>query len=354
MGEPFREFCTVGTEREVNGIKLENPFLHYRKLELIGEGEYGKVYKAMDQRNGQVAAVKVIDMDRMYDNNEVEFMQNINHHNITNLIEVYYWDKLLYVFIEFCSGTNLCVLCFKTGPFNEQEIAYVTKECLQGLHYMHGRGYMHRDIKLENILLNDTGEVKICDFGLVEKMENETNEIAGTEETRAPEVSMAEECGAYDERCDIWSLGISVLDLAECMSLVTYESDKVYQSWITKTKKIWSEDFKSFVRAALTENPSRRPTAEELLNHSFILSVQSGQSILKRLQILQRFCEQHNVSNETIETQTIETETIAKQISPEKHDVSHDTEMAKEAQQSRPEYHNVSYETEMAKEPNQI
>uniref|UniRef100_A0AAY3ZSZ2 Protein kinase domain-containing protein n=1 Tax=Denticeps clupeoides TaxID=299321 RepID=A0AAY3ZSZ2_9TELE len=227
------------------------------KLHLIGVGTYGKVYKAINRYNRQMAA----------DDKELEFMQNVNHHNVTNLIEIYYWDKLLYVFMELCGGGSLFGLCYKTGPLTEQEIAYVTKECLQGLHYMHVRGYMHRDFKLENILLTDAGKVKICDFGL----------------TRAPEVSMAEERGSYDERCDIWSLGISVLDLAESMSLLTYESDKVYQSWIINTKNIWSEDFKNFVRAALTVDPARRPTAQELLNHSFILNVQSGQGRLKRL-----------------------------------------------------------------------
>uniref|UniRef100_A0AAY3ZWY8 Protein kinase domain-containing protein n=1 Tax=Denticeps clupeoides TaxID=299321 RepID=A0AAY3ZWY8_9TELE len=278
----------------------KNPFLHYRKLEVLGDGNCGEVYKAIHRHNGQMAAVKVIDMNEIYDDNELEFMQNVNHNNITNLKEIYYWDKLLYVVMELCVGGSLWGLCYKTGPLYEQEIAYVTKECLQGLHYMHVKGYMHRDFKLENILLTEAGEVKICDFGLVEKMENKTDEIVGTVMTRAPEVSMAEECGSYDERCDIWSLGISVLDLAECMSLLTYESDKVYQSWITNTKNNWSEDFKSFVRAALTEDPARRPTAEELLNHSFILNVRSGQGRLRR-----RLCrtqirpKKHNFSNET-------------------------------------------------------
>uniref|UniRef100_A0AAY3ZWY3 non-specific serine/threonine protein kinase n=1 Tax=Denticeps clupeoides TaxID=299321 RepID=A0AAY3ZWY3_9TELE len=264
--------------------------IDFEELQMIGEGGYGKVYKAINRQNGQMSAVKVMNMDQMYDDNELEFMQNVNHHNITNLIEVYYWDKQLYVFMEICGGGSLWGLCYKTGgPLTEQEIAYVTKECLQGLHYMHVRGYMHRDFKLENILLTEAGKVKICDFGLVEKMESKTHEVTGTIMIRAPEVSVAEERGSYDERCDIWSLGISVLDLAECMSLLTYESDKIYQSWITNTKNNWSEDFKSFVRAALTVDPARRPTAEELLNHSFILSVQSGQGRLRR-----RLCRMRN------------------------------------------------------------
>uniref|UniRef100_A0AAY3ZUP3 non-specific serine/threonine protein kinase n=1 Tax=Denticeps clupeoides TaxID=299321 RepID=A0AAY3ZUP3_9TELE len=233
------------------------------KLQLIGEGGYGQVYKAINQHNGQIAAVKVIKMDQMYDDNELEFMQNVNHHNVTNLIEIYYWDKQLYVFMEICGGGSLFGLCYKTGPLTEQEIAYVTTECLQGLHNMHLRGYMHRDIKLKNILLTDAGEVKICDFGLVEKMENKTHEVVGTVMIRAPEVSMAEERGSYDERCDIWSLGISLLYLAESMSHLTFESDTIYQIWITNTKNNWSEDFKSFVRAALIVDPARRPTAEE-------------------------------------------------------------------------------------------
>uniref|UniRef100_A0AAY4DPI7 Protein kinase domain-containing protein n=1 Tax=Denticeps clupeoides TaxID=299321 RepID=A0AAY4DPI7_9TELE len=137
----------VDTEKEGNGIKFEDPSKYYEYLCLLGKGEYGQVFKVMDRRD-------------VFSNNEVNFMQDINHRNITNLIEVYYWHEQLYVFMELCGGGSLFGLCYKTGPFNEQEIAYITKQCLQGLHYIHGKGYMHRDLKIENILLTETETAK--------------------------------------------------------------------------------------------------------------------------------------------------------------------------------------------------
>uniref|UniRef100_A0AAY4DPF3 Protein kinase domain-containing protein n=1 Tax=Denticeps clupeoides TaxID=299321 RepID=A0AAY4DPF3_9TELE len=288
----LQQTAQVDTEKEGNGIKFEDPSKYYEYLCLLGKGEYGQVFKVMDRRDGQV-------------NNEVNFMQDINHRNITNLIEVYYWHEQLYVFMELCGGGSLFGLCYKTGPFNEQEIAYITKQCLQGLHYIHGKGYMHRDLKIENILLTEAGEVKICDFGLVEKMENKTAVIVGTEVTRAPEVSMAEERGSYDERCDIWSLGISVLDLAEYI-------------WITNTENIWSEDFKSFVRSRQRQ-------------------------LRRRVFSIQEHPKKH-ISRET------ETMNVAKQKRLEKLHISCKTETMKEAQQRLPENQNIMHKTETAKE----
>uniref|UniRef100_A0AAY4BRV2 Protein kinase domain-containing protein n=1 Tax=Denticeps clupeoides TaxID=299321 RepID=A0AAY4BRV2_9TELE len=254
----------TSTETKVKSIKLENPFSYYTKRNSLAEGSSWLVFKAVKNLTGQMAAVKVIDVKEITPKKEVEFMQNTKHRNITKLLEIYLWKDVLYICMEHCNGGSLWDLCYETGPLTELEIAYVTKECLQALYYMHGRGYMHRDIKLENIFLTSTGVVKIGVFGEIDRMENLPDEVAGTEETRAPEVSKVGERGSYDEKCDIWSLGISLLDLADCMSLVTYKPDEVYQSWATNTKNQWSEDFKSFVRAALTVDPARRPTAEEL------------------------------------------------------------------------------------------
>uniref|UniRef100_A0AAY4BRP3 Protein kinase domain-containing protein n=1 Tax=Denticeps clupeoides TaxID=299321 RepID=A0AAY4BRP3_9TELE len=202
----------------------------------LNEGSSGLVFKAVKNLTGQMAAVKVIDVKEKTPKKEVEFMQNTKHRNITKLLEIYLWKDQLYICMEHCNGGTLWDLCYETGSLTELEIAYVTKQCLQALHYMHGRGYMHRDIKLENIFLTFTGEVKIGDFGAIDRMENLPHEVAGTAETRAPEVSKVGERGSYDEKCDIWSLGISLLDLAECMSLVTYKPDEVYQSWTTIAK----------------------------------------------------------------------------------------------------------------------
>lgn len=168
------------------------------------------------------------------------------------------------------------------GPCTEQQIAYVCRETLLGLQYLHDRGKMHRDIKGANILLTDNGDVKLADFGVSAQITatiNKRKSFIGTPYWMAPEVAAVERKGGYNHLCDIWAVGITSIELAELqppmfdlhpMRALFLMSKSGFKPPTLKEKELWSPIFHSFVKVALTKNPKKRPNAERLLQHPFV------------------------------------------------------------------------------------
>uniref|UniRef100_A0AAY4B8P8 non-specific serine/threonine protein kinase n=1 Tax=Denticeps clupeoides TaxID=299321 RepID=A0AAY4B8P8_9TELE len=262
--------------------------------ELIGNGSFGQVYKAKGLQTGELFAIKVTPF-RSRDitpKQEVEIMQRIYNNNLMSPLAIYYWKQKLYICMDLCCPGALSNLYRKLGPFEENEIAFVAKEVLQGLQYLNDFGYMHRDIKSDNIIINEDGEVKITDFGLTGRIEDreDQKEPIGTPQWMAPEVSQAQEHGkGYSHNCDIWSLGITMIELAEARLPLQFDPpETVYTFWSEQKaspqlngNKEWSNSFQSFVQSALTMDPSMRPTAKELLKHKFVRNQHSTLSPLK-------------------------------------------------------------------------
>uniref|UniRef100_A0AAY4B859 non-specific serine/threonine protein kinase n=1 Tax=Denticeps clupeoides TaxID=299321 RepID=A0AAY4B859_9TELE len=194
---------------------------HLSALALIGNGSFGQVYKAKGLQTGELFAIKVTPF-RSRDitpKQEVEIMQRIYHNNLMSPLAIYYWKQKLYICMDLCCPGALSNLYRKLGPFEENEIAFVAKEVLQGLQYLNDFGYMHRDIKSDNIIINEDGEVKITDFGL-------TGRIEDREDQR--KVSQAQEHGkGYSHNCDIWSLGITMIELAESTAIYSLSTSLV-------------------------------------------------------------------------------------------------------------------------------
>ncbi|KAK7904050.1 hypothetical protein WMY93_016657 [Mugilogobius chulae] len=169
-----------------------------------------------------------------------------------------------------------------TGPLSEAQIAYVSRETLQGLGYLHTKGKMHRDIKGANILLTDNGDVKLADFGVAAKITAtmaKRKSFIGTPYWMAPEVAAVEKNGGYNQLCDIWAVGITAIELAELqppmfdlhpMRALFLMSKSSFQPPKLKDKTKWSAAFHNFVKISLTKNPKKRPTAEKLLSHVFV------------------------------------------------------------------------------------
>nr|XP_033791969.1 mitogen-activated protein kinase kinase kinase kinase 3 isoform X4 [Geotrypetes seraphini] len=169
-----------------------------------------------------------------------------------------------------------------TGPLSEQQIAYVSRETLQGLYYLHNKGKMHRDIKGANILLTDNGHVKLADFGVSAQITAtiaKRKSFIGTPYWMAPEVAAVERKGGYNQLCDIWAVGITSIELAELqppmfdlhpMRALFLMTKSNFQPPKLKDKMKWSNSFHHFVKMALTKNPKKRPTAEKLLQHPFV------------------------------------------------------------------------------------
>uniref|UniRef100_A0A8C6UM55 Mitogen-activated protein kinase kinase kinase kinase n=1 Tax=Neogobius melanostomus TaxID=47308 RepID=A0A8C6UM55_9GOBI len=156
------------------------------------------------------------------------------------------------------------------------QIAYVSRETIQGLGYLHSKGKMHRDIKGANILLTDNGDVKLADFGVAAKITAtiaKRKSFIGTPYWMAPEVAAVEKNGGYNQLCDIWAVGITAIELAELQPpMFDLHPMSSFQPPKLKDKNKWSVStaFHNFVKISLTKNPKKRPTAEKLLSHVFV------------------------------------------------------------------------------------
>uniref|UniRef100_A0A672IMC3 Mitogen-activated protein kinase kinase kinase kinase 5 n=1 Tax=Salarias fasciatus TaxID=181472 RepID=A0A672IMC3_SALFA len=204
------------------------------------------------------------------------------HHNIVAYFGSYLCREKLWICMEYCGGGSLQDIYHVTGPLSELQIAYVSRETLQGLGYLHSKGKMHRDIKGANILLTDNGDVKLADFGVAAKITAtiaKRKSFIGTPYWMAPEVAAVEKNGGYNQLCDIWAVGITSIELAELqppmfdlhpMRALFLMSKSSFQPPKLKDKNKWSAAFHNFVKVSLTKNPKKRPTAEKLLSHVFV------------------------------------------------------------------------------------
>ncbi|KAL2918803.1 hypothetical protein HK105_201637 [Polyrhizophydium stewartii] len=208
----------------------EDPEQLYELLEHIGTGSYGEVFKARHVASGSFAAVKVIKLEPGEELsevlNEVNFLRDCRHRNIVAYMGSYMkrgqvkGQKIIWIVMEFCGGGSVEGTCKSLrGSLTEQEIVCILRESLQGLEFLHSRNKIHRDIKCGNILMTDKGEVKLADFGVSTQLSNtfsKRHTFIGTPYWMAPEVITSEQQNtAYDYKADIWSLGITAIEMAE-------------------------------------------------------------------------------------------------------------------------------------------
>ncbi|XP_042295919.1 mitogen-activated protein kinase kinase kinase kinase 2 [Sceloporus undulatus] len=267
-------------------VSLQDPRLRFELVQRIGSGTYGDVYKARDTETGELAAIKIVKIDPGDDigsiQQEITTLRDCRHPNVVAYFGSYLRNDRLWICMEYCGGGSLQEIYHTTGPLSEKQIAYVCRETLQGLHHLHTKGKMHRDIKGANILLTTNGDVKLADFGVSAELTASVakrKSFIGTPYWMAPEVAAVEKKGGYNHLCDIWALGITAIELAELqpplfdlhpMRALMLMSKSSFQPPKLKDKASWSADFQHFLKLALTKNPKKRPVAEKLLQHPFV------------------------------------------------------------------------------------
>ncbi|XP_029382850.1 mitogen-activated protein kinase kinase kinase kinase 2 isoform X2 [Echeneis naucrates] len=268
------------------GVSFQDPLDEYELIHRLGCGTYGDVFKARNIKTAELAAIKIVKLDPGDDitsiQQEITMMKECKHKNIVAYFGSYHRNTKLWICMEYCGGGSLQDIYHVTGPLREKQIAYMCRETLQGLYYLHETGKMHRDIKGANILLTERGDVKLADFGVAAEISASVmkrKSFIGTPYWMAPEVAAVEKNGGYNHLCDIWAIGITAIELAELqppmfdlhpMRALMLMSKSSFQPPKLKDKSKWSAGFHSFVKMSLIKNPRKRPSAETLLQHPFV------------------------------------------------------------------------------------
>ncbi|KAK4473889.1 hypothetical protein MN116_003217 [Schistosoma mekongi] len=276
----------------------EDPTTVFTDFRQIGCGSFGAVYYARSRTTSEVVAIKELKVDTKRKKSEeewndivreIKFLSHLSHRNCVLPKGCFMKDQTPWLVMEYCIGSVADVLEVHKKPLREDEIACIVQEVLTGLDYLHSEKRIHRDIKAANILLTDSGGVKIGDFGSASFV-SPANSFVGTPFWIAPEVILAMEQGIYDVRVDVWSLGITCIEMAELEPpyfSATNPMAALYQIASNDAPRLvggnWSDEFRDFVRFVLQKDMNERPFCSQAMTHPFLASVFRFSHILPEL-----------------------------------------------------------------------
>ncbi|KAI1335615.1 putative serine/threonine protein kinase [Xylariaceae sp. FL0016] len=271
------------------------PVPGYQLTELIGKGSFGRVYKANAVKTAQVVAVKIIDVDEgdtanpKFGDTYAEFMKEINAlrllsesgaQNINTVIEALPVGQSMWMVTEYCAGGSVATLMKPTAPGGLQEkwIIPILREVAVAIYWVHKNGIIHRDIKCANVLITEVGGVQLCDFGVAGVVETKVDKrttFIGTLHWMAPE--LFDQNAQYGTEVDIWAFGSMVFEIASGLPPNVRSNVNLPQFGDYLREHLprldgdqYSENLKSLVAFCLEDDPSKRPTIEQIQKHPYL------------------------------------------------------------------------------------
>lgn len=269
----------------------------FDRQRVIGRGNFGSVFKALYKKAAEIVAIKEIDLEQSEDDlieiqREIDMLRACESQYVVKYYGCVLVNTKLWIIMEYMGGGSVREL-IQVKMMTEPQIAVVLQQVLHALDFLHKGRKIHRDIKAANILLNSKGDVKLADFGVASSLEarNKAITFVGTPYWMAPEVIQED---GYDEKCDIWSLGITAIEMATRMPpysdlhpqrvilLIPQNAPPILEGDFTPV-------FKDFVKQCLIKDPNLRPSAATLLNHPFIKSTRRKDILIEYLEQVRPF-----------------------------------------------------------------
>jgi len=292
VGAPQQLSHKLHVDANLSWHPKEDPVNSFVFQEKIGEGSFGSVHKVLHKDSQAIIAIKVVQLDEFDDSSdlkqEIDILKKCNSDYVVSYFGTCSVGPCLWILMDFCAmGSVRDILEVAQHTLEETEIAYISSCALKGLAYLHDAGVIHRDVKGANLLVTEHGGVKIADFGVSTQLYTTLcSTVVGTPHWMAPEIIRQV---PYSNAADIWSIGITAIELAE--GLPPYHNVNAVRAMFMISRKEpatlsdpkrWSKEFNSFVGTCLQRDPKNRPTALTLLQHPFI-TANKGYTALKDL-----------------------------------------------------------------------